>query len=62
MLTGGLVRPELQCRMGGGDDRRRVVVELAVESRNGAVPGSWTPWIGAGCSCGAGERVSVTGA
>jgi len=31
MLTGVLVRPELQCRMGGGDDRRQRKIGFAEE-------------------------------
>ena len=35
---------------------------LAEVGRNGVAPGPWTPWIGVGCSCGCGGRVSATGA
>ena len=31
VLTGVLVRPELQCRMGGGDDRRQRKIGFAEE-------------------------------
>jgi hypothetical protein len=62
MLTEGLWWPELRRREVVGEVRRRDVAELMEEGRIGVALGSWTPWIGAGCSCGGGGRVSVTGA
>ena len=54
MLTGVLVRPELQCRMGGGDDRRQRKIGFAEGGRCGGPPSVWIPRVGSWCSC---ERV-----
>ena len=62
MLTDGLWRPDLRRSWVVGEVRRWVVAGLAEVGRNGVPPGPWTPWIGVGCSCGGGGRVSVTGA
>jgi hypothetical protein len=60
VLTEGLWWLELRRREVVGEVWRRDVAELAEEGQIGVVPGSWTPWIGVGCSCGGGGRVSVT--
>ena len=62
VLTEWLWWLELWRREVVGEVRWRDVAELAEEGRIGVAPGSWTPWIGAGCSCGGGGRVSMTGA
>ena len=60
VLTEGLWWLELRRREVVGEVWRRDVAELAEEGQIGVVPGSWTPWIGVGCSCGGRGRVSVT--
>ena len=62
MLTEGLWRPDLRRSWVVGEVRRWVVAGLTEIGRNGVAPGPWTPWIGVGCSCGGGGRVSATGA
>ena len=62
MLTEGLWRPDLRRSWVVGEVRRWVVAGLAEVGRNGVAPGPWTPWIGVGCSCSGGGRVSATGA